>query len=95
METNFRDNVSGNLLYALARMVQKTCRYQVSGFENFEAAFASGRPVVGTGWHGNTMMLVPFATKYLDFRKFVVLSGRWSAASICILTRMVRMAHHM
>lgn len=87
MEINLRDRISGNLLYALSRLVQKTCRYQVSGFENLEATFNSGRPVVITGWHGITMMLVPYARQYQDISSFVVLMpDDWRGASLQVFT---------
>ncbi|MGD8456936.1 MAG: hypothetical protein PVF83_11155 [Anaerolineales bacterium] len=87
METNFRDRVSGKLLYALSRMVQMTCRYQVSGFENLETAFGSGRPVVITGWHGITMMLVPYAKQYQEVGSFVVIMpDDWRGASLQVFT---------
>jgi lysophospholipid acyltransferase (LPLAT)-like uncharacterized protein len=87
MKTRFADKVSGKLLHALARLVQKTCRYQVSGFEHLEAAFASGRSVIVTGWHGITMMLIPFAIKYQDSSSFVVLMpDDWRGASLKIFT---------
>lgn len=87
METNLRDRISGNLLYLLSRLVQMTCRYQVSGFENLEAAFDSGKPVVITGWHGITMMLVPYAKQYQDIASFVVLMpDDWRGASLQVFT---------
>jgi lysophospholipid acyltransferase (LPLAT)-like uncharacterized protein len=87
MEINLRDRISGNLLYALSLLVQKTCRYQVSGFENLETAFNSGRPVVITGWHGITMMLVPFAKQYQNIRSFVVfMPDDWRGASLQVFT---------
>jgi lysophospholipid acyltransferase (LPLAT)-like uncharacterized protein len=87
MKTRFTDTVSGTLLYALSRLVQKTCRYQVSGFEHLESAFSRGRPVIITGWHGITMMLVPFAIKYQDSSSIVVLMpDDWRGASLKVFT---------
>ena len=84
---NFRDTVSGSLLFAVSRLVQKTCRYQVSGFENFEKAFSSGRPVVITGWHGITMMLIPYAVQLQDISQVVcILPDDWRGASLQVFT---------
>jgi lysophospholipid acyltransferase (LPLAT)-like uncharacterized protein len=87
MKISFTDKVSGSLLYTLSRLVQKTCRYQVSGLEYLESAFSSDRPVIVTGWHGITMMLIPYAIKYQDSSSFVVLMPNdWRGAGLKVFT---------
>jgi lysophospholipid acyltransferase (LPLAT)-like uncharacterized protein len=90
MKIRFTDTVNGSLLYALSRLVQKTCRYQVSGLEHLEAAFSSGRPVIITGWHGITMMLIPYAIKYqdIDIADVVcILPDDWRGGSLQVFTQ--------
>lgn len=70
---SFSDRWNGGLLYAWARMVQKTCRFQISGKEHFQAYHDAGKPFIASHWHGLTMMTVNFFIQNLDPKDFGVL----------------------
>jgi len=58
--------ISGTILYLFSVLVYRTCRFHISGIEKFEAYLESGKPVIVTSWHGQTMMIAGFVMKYLN-----------------------------
>jgi len=68
-----RDRLYGRSLFLLLRIVRSTCRFNVSGLENLEAARETERPLVLVSWHGMIMMLVSFFSDKLDTSKIVLL----------------------
>ena len=69
-----KDNINGTGLFWLSKIVNRTCRLDVIHAERLQAAAASGRPLIFTGWHGITMMAVPLLLKqFEDLSGFVVL----------------------
>ncbi|OQY28779.1 MAG: hypothetical protein B6I38_08870 [Anaerolineaceae bacterium 4572_5.1] len=65
------DTINGTALYLLSVIGYRTCRFQISGIENLEAALAREKPLLMTSWHGMTMMLSPFIQKHFDMSNFV------------------------
>ena len=83
MKTNARDRLFGRVLYLLTRMVQRTCRFQVSGMEGFKEAINSGRSLVFPAWHGQQTMFISFGIKFIEPSKFVCLMpDDWRGASL-------------
>lgn len=61
----------GTLLYAYSQLVRRTARFRVEGWEQLEAAEASGRPVLWALWHGQVMGFISFGDRFLDNENFV------------------------
>jgi lysophospholipid acyltransferase (LPLAT)-like uncharacterized protein len=55
-----RPAVLGTLVWAGARLVGKTLRYRLEGFESYEEATADGGGVVLVAWHGRTFVPANF-----------------------------------
>jgi lysophospholipid acyltransferase (LPLAT)-like uncharacterized protein len=51
-----RSRVLGALVWAGARLVGRTLRYRIEGFENYEAATSEGGGAVLVTWHGRTFV---------------------------------------
>jgi len=69
-----KDRLSGNGLYWLSQLVRKTCKFQITHLERMQSALSSEQPVIFTGWHGITMMVVPLIQKlHPKISDFVVL----------------------
>ncbi len=82
----WKDKINGNGLYFLARLTEKTGRYQITGYEHLEAAKAEGRPVILSAWHGMTMMLVGFFRRHYDMSRIVlIMPDDWRGAALEIL----------
>jgi lysophospholipid acyltransferase (LPLAT)-like uncharacterized protein len=71
--TTLYDRVGGNILYLLAQMINRTCRFQCSGYEHFQGALSSGRPTIAASWHGMALMLISFASYVTDLNSFVII----------------------
>ena len=63
----------GHFLYAFASVTSATCRIRVSGEERLEKAIESGLPLIGTSWHGMTMMVIGTIRKYVDLKSVVTI----------------------
>ncbi|MDX1689144.1 MAG: hypothetical protein R3248_14265 [Candidatus Promineifilaceae bacterium] len=63
--------IQGTALYAYSRLVTRTARFRVEGWEQMEAAEASGRPVLWAMWHGQLMGFVSFGDRFLENEDFV------------------------
>jgi lysophospholipid acyltransferase (LPLAT)-like uncharacterized protein len=71
---SLKNQISGNGLFWLSRIVASACKFHVINNEYIESATDSGRSVIFTGWHGITMMAVPLILKYFPtMANFVVL----------------------
>lgn len=87
MNIRLIDKISGKMLYVISQIVGATCKYEVSGKEYMVEAFKSGRPVIVTGWHGMTIMVVPFIIAMHDITTFVVIMpDDWRGASLKVFT---------
>ncbi|MCP5094666.1 MAG: hypothetical protein GY943_03850 [Chloroflexi bacterium] len=81
----FRDQVTGNGLYQLSQLTQKTGRYQVTGLDNLETAVSSNRPIVFAAWHGMTMMLAGFFATQFDLSQLVlILPDDWRGQTLTV-----------
>jgi lysophospholipid acyltransferase (LPLAT)-like uncharacterized protein len=63
----------GNFLHIFLTVASRTCRFHISGFENLQMALASGKPLIGTSWHGMTMMVIGSLRKYIDLSSVVTI----------------------
>ena len=63
----------GHFLYYFSEMVYRTCNIRVSGEHNLVSALESGKPLIGTSWHGMTMMVLNAMRKYLDLASVVTI----------------------
>jgi len=63
--------ISGTILYLFSVLVFRTCRFRVSGFEQFESALEKGKPIIVTSWHGMTMMIAGFLRNKIDVSSFL------------------------
>ncbi len=73
MANLLEDKNNGHLLYAFAQVTSATCRFRFSGLDRLESAIASGKPLIGTSWHGMTMMMIGALRKYIDLRSVVTI----------------------
>lgn len=65
--------IQGNFLYVYSRLLTRTARIRVEGWENLERARDTGQPVLWSLWHGQVMAFVTFGKRYLDARDFVAI----------------------
>jgi lysophospholipid acyltransferase (LPLAT)-like uncharacterized protein len=63
----------GNFLSVFLSTISATCRFHVSGSENLRQALDSGKPLIGTSWHGMTMMVIGSLRKFIDLRSVVTI----------------------
>jgi lysophospholipid acyltransferase (LPLAT)-like uncharacterized protein len=65
--------LKGNFLFYFSEMVHRSCRIRISGGQNMETALESGKPLIGTSWHGMTMMVLASLRKYVDLDSVVTI----------------------
>ncbi len=63
----------GNFLSVFLSTMSKTCRFQISGIDRLYQAIESGKPLIGTSWHGMTMMMIGSLRKHIDLRSVVTI----------------------
>jgi lysophospholipid acyltransferase (LPLAT)-like uncharacterized protein len=63
----------GYFLYYFSEMVHRTCKIRISGEHNIISALESGKPLIGTSWHGMTMMVLCVFRRYVDLRSVVTI----------------------
>lgn len=63
--------ISGTILYLFSVLVYRTCRFHISGVDQFERMLKRGEPVIFTSWHGMTMMIAGFLRKRMDVSSFI------------------------
>ena len=73
METSHIEAAQGWALAKYASIVRRTARLDVDSLERMEEAWATGRPVILTAWHGMTMMIAAFVGNYADLTRYVVI----------------------
>lgn len=82
---NIRVVVTGNLLYMFSKMVQKTCRFQVSGMEHFRKLEDEGISILVACWHGLTLTMSSFFEDKADPAKYAIpMSGDWRGRTVKI-----------
>ena len=67
------NRLKGNFLSVFLSTTSKTCRFQISGRENLQKALDSGKPLIGTSWHGMTMMMIGSLRKHIDLGSVVTI----------------------
>ena len=65
------NRIKGNFLFIFLSTISATCRFEISGIENLYQAIESGKPLIGTSWHGMTMMVIGSLRKYIDLDSVV------------------------
>jgi lysophospholipid acyltransferase (LPLAT)-like uncharacterized protein len=73
MVNSFGIRFKGNFLYYFSEISSATCRFEISGLERLESAIESGKPLIGTSWHGMTMMVIGALRKYIDLGSVVTI----------------------
>ena len=73
MKKSIINTFKGNFLYIFAQIVHRTCRFEISGLENLQSALGSGKPVIGTSWHGMTMMILGSLRRHVDLSSVVTI----------------------
>lgn len=63
----------GNFLYYFLSLISRTCHIKISGMDRLERVLESGKPIIGTSWHGMTMMVIGSMRKYVDLDSFVTI----------------------
>ena len=63
----------GNFLYYFSEVISATCRFRISGQDRLEEVVESGKPLIGTSWHGMTMMVIGSLRNYIDLRSVVTI----------------------
>jgi lysophospholipid acyltransferase (LPLAT)-like uncharacterized protein len=81
-----KDQLSGNGLYWLSQIIRRTCRFHINDPHLVQTVLNSERPVIFTGWHGITMMVVPLIQRlHPMISEFVVLMpDDWRGESLKI-----------
>lgn len=67
------NRVKGNFLFVFLTTISATCRFKISGIENLHQALESGKPLIGTSWHGMTMMVIGSLRKNIDLDTVVTI----------------------
>ncbi|RLD04966.1 MAG: hypothetical protein DRI65_09725 [Chloroflexota bacterium] len=67
------NRIKGNFLFIFLSTISATCRFEISGIENLYQAIESGKPLIGTSWHGMTMMVIGSLRKYIDLDSVVTI----------------------
>ena len=67
------NSLQGWVLFAYARLIQRTARYQVVGQEHVAQVHVSGRPLIISAWHGMTMMLAGYVTARESIGSYVMI----------------------
>ncbi|MCD6425412.1 MAG: hypothetical protein J7L35_07880 [Anaerolineales bacterium] len=65
--------IKGNFLFVFLSTISATCRFEISGIENLNQALESGKPLIGTSWHGMTMMVIGSLRNYIDLDSVVTI----------------------
>lgn len=73
MSNHFENQFKGNFLYYFSEIMSKTCRFNISGLDRLQSAIESGQPLIGTSWHGMTMMVIGSLRQYIDLRSVVTI----------------------
>ena len=63
----------GHFLFYFSEMVHRTCKIRVSGEHNLFSALESQKPLIGTSWHGMTMMVLNTVRRYVDLKSVVTI----------------------
>lgn len=63
----------GNFLSVFLSTISATCRFEISGLQNLNQALESGKPLIGTSWHGMTMMVIGSLQKYIKLGSVVTI----------------------
>jgi lysophospholipid acyltransferase (LPLAT)-like uncharacterized protein len=63
----------GHGLFAYSRLAMLTSRYHVEGWHNLSSAQETGRPLLWSLWHGQMMLFVVFADRFLERDNFVAI----------------------
>ncbi len=90
MTNRLYDQVTGNALYLLSRIMRGTCRVHVTGRENILEALDSKRPVIVTSWHGTAYMVISCLHQIVDTSSFaVIMPNDWRGGTLAVLTRRI------
>ena len=82
--TNLKNQISGLGLYWLSQIVRRTCKFQVTNLDRVDSVLEEERSTIITGWHGITMMAVPFIQRYHpDISNFIgLMPDDWRGESL-------------
>ncbi|MFW5940255.1 MAG: lysophospholipid acyltransferase family protein [Chloroflexota bacterium] len=67
-------HLQGSGLYFYSRVLARTARIHVEGWENYTNTGDDGRPLLWSFWHGQLMPFITFGQRYLDASDFVVIT---------------------
>ena len=88
--SNIISQINGTGLYLLSALTYRTCRFQISGIENFEAALDNDKPIIITSWHGMTMMVAAFIRKKYDMSSFLGLTpDDWRGKTLVVFAKLL------
>ncbi|MCJ7717377.1 MAG: hypothetical protein MUO54_12780 [Anaerolineales bacterium] len=73
MGNKLTNSLIGNFLYVFLSVITKTCKFEISGLDRLQIVLESGNPIIGTSWHGMTMMVVGSMCNYVDIKSFVTI----------------------
>jgi lysophospholipid acyltransferase (LPLAT)-like uncharacterized protein len=65
--------IKGNALYLYSIIVSRTCRFRITGEERIFQLLETGKPIIGTSWHGMTQMVLGSMRKYIDLSTLVTI----------------------
>jgi len=71
--SHLQNALQSQFLYWYATLLTRTARMRIDGKEHYQAAMNSGRSVVYSFWHQQTMPFVAFGNRHFDPTQFVVI----------------------
>lgn len=92
MNISLRNKINGRGLQLFSDLGKKTARIHMRGLEHAENLRASGKPVLWTTWHGQTMMLaIMFQQKLKGLRLMLMIPDDWRGESLYFWTKRIGM----
>lgn len=88
---NIRGALVGWFLYSYGRMVQRTCRFQVEGIENFQTLINEDRSMIIASWHGQPMMQIDFIKQRVDVTRFmIIIPDDWRGKGLDVWAQLMK-----
>lgn len=66
-------SIQGNALFLYSRLLTRTARFRIEGWENVRQARETGQPLLWSFWHGQLMAFLSFGARHLDAADFVAI----------------------
>ncbi|MCB0035540.1 MAG: hypothetical protein KDE51_16020 [Anaerolineales bacterium] len=95
MKVSLSNRINGRVLAIVCKLVSATARFNIIGLENMEAIRDSGKPVLWTSWHGQSMLMACFAQILkLNPNPMVMIPDDWRGESLYHFLNLVNLDPH-